>query len=123
MVIFVVAMSALAGPVFAHHGVAAYEIGKTVTVAGMVTDFTFENPHALVTIEVRDEKGNVEKWEGELTSPNNLIRSGWSRMTLKPGDRVTMTGNPAKRGSFRMWIRKITLADGKDLAIPMGGDI
>src|ERR1700722_15575406 len=118
-----VATLTLAWPTLAHHGVAAYDNAKTASVAGTVTDFSFENPHAMATVETKDDKGRAEKWEGELTSPNNLVRSGWWRMSLKPGDRITMSGNPAKTGATYMWVRRITLSDGKDLPIPMGGDI
>lgn len=123
MIAMIVGALTLAWPALAHHGVAAYDSGKTASVTGTVTEFSFENPHAMVTIEVKDDKGRMEKWEGELTSPNNLVRAGWSRMTLKPGDRITISGNPAKTGATYMWVRRITLADGKDLTIPMGGDI
>ena len=123
MLAVMVGVFALAGPALAHHGVAAYDMGKTVSIAGTVTDFNFDNPHAMVTLEMKGDKGAVTKWEGELTSPNNLVRSGWSRMTLKRGDRITMSGNPAKTGASYMWVRKITLAEGKDLSIPMGGEI
>jgi len=122
-VALVAAVLTLGRPAVAHHGVAAYDLGKTTNVAGTVTGFTFENPHAMVTIEMKDDKGTLTKWEGELTSPNNLVRSGWSRMTLKPGDRITLSGNPAKTGSSYLWVRRITLADGKELPIPMGGDL
>ena len=77
----------LSGPAFAHHGSAAYDMSKTVTVTGTVTDFQFVNPHVLISMDVKDPSGKMEKWEGELTSPNHLARAGWTKSTLKPGDR------------------------------------
>jgi Family of unknown function (DUF6152) len=111
----------LSGPAFAHHGSAAYDMSKTVSVTGKITDFQFVNPHVLISMEVRDPSGKVEKWEGELTSPNHLARAGWTKSTLKPGDQVTWTGGPAKSGSPTMWIRKIT-KDGQEVSLGGGGD-
>jgi len=111
----------LSGPAFAHHGSAAYDMSKTVTVAGTITDFQFVNPHVLISMDVKDPSGKVEKWEGELTSPNHLARAGWTKSTLKPGDQVTLTGGPAKSGSPTMWIRKIT-KDGQEVSLGGGGD-
>jgi uncharacterized protein DUF6152 len=108
-------------PVFAHHGSAAYDMSKTVTVTGMITDFQFVNPHVLIAMDVKDPSGKVEKWQGELTSPNHLARAGWTKSTLKPGDEVTLIGGPAKSGSPTMWIRKIT-KDGQEVSLGGGGD-
>ena len=98
-------------PLFAHHGTAAYDMTKTVTVKGKVVRFNFINPHVQVYFDVADEKGNVEHWQAELTSPNHLMRTGWSRETLKPLDEVTVTGYRAKDGSASIWISKILLRD------------
>jgi Family of unknown function (DUF6152) len=96
-------------PVSAHHGTAAYDMTKTVTVKGKVLRFNFINPHAQVYFDVTDEKGNVEHWQAELTSPNHLIHTGWSRETLRPEDEVTVTGYRAKDGGPSIWISKILL--------------
>jgi hypothetical protein len=111
----------LSARAFAHHGAAAYDMSKSVTVAGMITDFQFVNPHVLISMDVKDPSGKVEKWQGELTSPNHLARAGWTKSTLKPGDQVTLTGGPAKSGSPTMWIRKIT-KDGQEVSLGGGGD-
>src|SRR5580698_7679117 len=60
-------------PLYAHHGNAMYDETKLVSVIGIVTSFEFSNPHALVTVEVKDDKGNIQKWLGEGTSPNMLV--------------------------------------------------
>ena len=111
----------LSGTAFAHHGSAAYDMSKTVTVTGTVKDFQFVNPHVLIAMDVKDSSGKVEKWQGELTSPNHLARVGWTKSTLKPGDEVTLTGGAAKSGSPTMWIRKIT-KDGQEVSLGGGGD-
>jgi hypothetical protein len=97
-------------PMFAHHGTAAYDLSKTVTVKGKVTKFNFINPHVQVFFDVTGEKG-VEQYQAELTSPNHLVRTGWNRDTLKPGDDVTITGYRTKDGTNSIWIAKILLRD------------
>jgi len=112
----------LSGPAFAHHGSAAYDMSKTITVTGTVTEFQFVNPHVLISMDVKDPStGKVEKWEGELTSPNHLARAGWTKSTLKPGDVVTWVGGPSKSGSPTMWIRTIS-KDGEEISLGGGGD-
>ena len=111
----------LSGPAFGHHGSAAYDMSKTITVTGKITDFQFVNPHVLISMDVKDASGKVDKWEGELTSPNHLARAGWTKSTLKPGDEITLIGGPAKSGTPTMWIRKIT-KDGQEVSLGGGGD-
>jgi hypothetical protein len=112
----------LSGPAFGHHGSAAYDMSKTITVNGTVTDFQFVNPHVLISMEAKDAAtGKVEKWEGELTSPNHLARAGWTKSTLKPGDQISIIGGPAKSGQPTMWIRKI-MKDGQEVSLGGAGD-
>jgi hypothetical protein len=96
---------------FAHHGTAAYDMSKTFTVKGKVTRFSFVNPHCQVFFDVTNEKGEAEQWQAELTSPNHLVRTGWSKDTLKPGDDITITGFRTKDGTNSIWIAKIMLKD------------
>jgi hypothetical protein len=98
-------------PLFAHHGTAAYDLSQTYTVKGKVVKFDFVNPHVQVYFEVTDDKGNVAKWQAELTSPNHLIRAGWANDSLKPGDEVTITGYRTKNGTNSIWIAKLMLRD------------
>lgn len=102
-------------PAFAHHGIARYDTKKTVTVMGRVTEFRFANPHSIIFLSVKDSAGNIEQWQGELTSPNFLGRSGWSSHTLKTGDEVTLSGHPAKTGAKIAWVTKVILPDGREL--------
>jgi hypothetical protein len=107
-------------PLFAHHGTASYDTSKMVTVKGTLTDFHFINPHVLLFLDMKDDKGNVQKWQGELTSPNHLERAGWTRTSLKPGDQITISGFPAKSGANSMWIGKVLLSDGTPLNPGLG---
>jgi hypothetical protein len=112
----VAALVAVTSAVQAHHGAGVYEPEKQVTLLGTVADFQFVNPHVLVFIEVQGEDGNSVRWGGELTSPNRLARMEgavkWHRTILKPGDRVTMSGHPARNGAPAMSITKLVDANG-----------
>jgi hypothetical protein len=112
-------MLAISLSLWAHHGQAGYDTSTTVTVNGAVAEFQFVNPHSIVSIGVKDEKGETQNWQGELTSPNHLIRAGWTAMSLKPGDQVTMTGYRAKSGANSMWITKISV-NGEEMKMGAG---
>lgn len=117
---FAVAVAAIlmvALPVFAHHGTAAFDTNQMVTVKGTVTDFQYINPHAQVYFTVKNDKGEDEAWQGELTAPNKLSRAGWTKHTLSPGDSITVSGNPAKNGEHTLWIRKLIGPDGQPLQL------
>src|SRR5262245_41743072 len=104
-------------PLFAHHGTAAFDVNGMVTVTGKITDFQFVNPHVQVFWECKNDKGEMEQWQGELTAPNKLARAGWNKRTLKPGDTVTVTGNQVKSGAKTMWIRKLVGPDGMPMQL------
>jgi hypothetical protein len=105
----------LSGRAFAHHGGAAYETTKSTTLKGTIVEFKFINPHCQLFIEVKDEKGDNVKWDGEFTNPGALHRRGWTKEMFKPGDPVTLTGNRAKYGAPVMRVLKVEFADGKTL--------
>ena len=105
----------LTRPIFAHHGRSNYDMTGTVTVKGIVTEFQWVNPHALILVDVTGEDGKVEKWVGETNSPNTLSRQGWSRNTVKVGDQVTLVGRRVKGGGYYINFSKIVFADGKEL--------
>jgi hypothetical protein len=106
----------LASVAYPHHGTANYETTKTVTVKGPVSDFQFINPHVLISMDGKDDTGKVQKWQGELTSPNRLTRAGWTKSSIKLGDVITISGYPSKSGSPEIWIQKVVLASGEELS-------
>ena len=109
-------------PLLAHHGDAGYDTSKLVTVKGTVTDFQFINPHVEISLDVKNEDGAVENWQGEMNSPNILARaSGWNKNTLKPGDQIILEGHRAKNGLKVIRVEKVSLADGTEL-FPKGGN-
>jgi len=118
----ILAISVLVLPslVLAHHGQAAYDVTQSVTIKGPVSDFKFTNPHCIVRLDVKDDKGQKQEWQGELTSPNHLVRAGWTVQTFKPGDEVTLTGFRAKTGVNSMWITKVVLGNGEEMKLGAG---
>ena len=112
----VAALAVFSSPLFAHHGAAAYE--KTpVTLKGTVTDFRFVNPHCQVYFDVQNDKGELEHWRSELTAPNKLVRAGWTKRSLKPGDQITVTGPMGKNGGHAIWIQKLIGPDGQPMRL------
>ena len=103
----------VSAPLWAHHGEANYDTDKVVSVKGTVSDFEFINPHTLITVDVKNDKGQIEKWACEARSPGMLVRvGGWDKDTIKAGDVITVFGYRAKNGSTVMRLQKLTLADG-----------
>ena len=110
------ALVALALPIAAHHSVAAeFDSTKSVTIKGTVTKLEWMNPHAWVYVDVKNEKGEVEKWQLEFGAPNELVRRGWRRTDLKEGQEVTIQGIMARKGGNTASARSIVLPDGKRL--------
>ena len=107
----------------AHHSGSWADSQNPITVTGTVTEFTFTNPHVLMTVAVKTQTGEVEKWIVEFNSPQSLRRSGVSAATIKPGDEVVISGAPAKDGRkmmASMGNRKFTL-NGKEIDLRRGG--
>ena len=101
-------------PMLAHHSFAAeYDRSKAVTLKGTVTKVEWMNPHARFYVDVKDDKGATTNWEFELGSPNGLMRSGWTRNSLKQGDVITVAGSLAKDGSHLANASSVTLDNGK----------
>jgi hypothetical protein len=115
-----VAVLLVTGVAFAHHGAASYDMEKKVTIKGTVTDFQFINPHVLIGVESKDPSGAVQKWQGELTSPNRLTRAGWTKSSLKVGDQITLVGSPAKSGATNIWISKVMGPTGEEMNLGAG---
>jgi hypothetical protein len=101
-------------PVRAHHSFAAeFDAKQSVTLTGTVATIKWTNPHAHISVDVKDQTGNVTSWDFEMGSPNALMRRGWSRSSLKPGDVITVSGYLAKDGSHVANARSVTLGDGR----------
>ena len=112
-VYFVLAAALLtfSGVTFAHHGsVVSYDTNKLVTVEGTVTEFRWRNPHVYVMYDVKDAEGNVVNWGAETHSPIVCEnQDSWTKSTLKPGDKITISVFPSKIGTSRGLLAKIVV--------------
>ena len=103
-------------PLLAHHGEANYDTTKVVSVKGTVTEFSFINPHVQISLDVKNEKGEIEKWVGEARSPSMLARiGGWYKNTVKVGDLITASGHRTKNGTNFLRLMKIVLPDSREM--------
>lgn len=106
----------VSGPVLAHHGEANYDTDKLVSVKATVTSFLFINPHVQLALDATNDKGEVEHWTCEARSPAMLVRVGdWNKNTLKVGEVITAVGFQSRNGAKILRLKKIVLADGKEL--------
>jgi len=112
VVVMLAAMAGAAAPASAHHSFAMYEPTKTLTLKGTVKTFQWTNPHVVIWILVQPEGGGApQEWSIETTSPGVLIRDGWTRQSIKPGDRVSVTFSPLRDGSHGGGLNSVTLLD------------
>jgi hypothetical protein len=111
--IIAAALAFAAGSVLAHHSTAMFDMQHTVTIKGTVTQFDWTNPHTFIFMDVASTSGEVEHWGIEGMSPNYLDRNGWTRHTLKPGDKIDMEIHPLKDGRKGGFCSSVTFPDGK----------
>ena len=102
-------------PLFAHHGAAAYLDKIVVLKDATVTKFVWSNPHSILLLDVKDDKGEVTHWAAELGSPSAVTLLGWNRNSIQAGDVVTVYIYPAKSGSPVGRLNKVVFADGRTL--------
>jgi hypothetical protein len=103
----------------AHHSfVVFFEDAKNITVSGSVTAFKFTNPHAIIELTVKNERGQNEAWRAETNAVTLLRRRGWTKESLKAGDAITIEGWPSRDGSRYMRVRRVVKADGTVLGAP-----
>ena len=107
---------AMTGPVLAHHSFAAeFDAKSPIELTGTVTKIDWANPHTYFYMDVTNADGDIEPWALEMSSPNGLMRRGWTRDSMKIGDIVTVAGSRAKDGSFKGNAKSVTLSDGRKL--------
>jgi hypothetical protein len=107
---------AIAAPTSAHHSTAMYDTQNPVTITGVVKRFEWTNPHALVVLEVKDDKtGELVDWEVEMMSITHLRSYGWTSRTIAPGQTLWCTGAPAKSGAPSMIANRMKLPDGREI--------
>ena len=118
IIVFALAISLTGSPsLFAHHGNAAFDVGKRVTVKGTVTDWVWANPHCWLKFDVKDDKGNLVHWVAETNNAPDMIERGWSKNSFKPGDEITVTLEPVKNGNPAGRVVGVVLANGQTLGM------
>ena len=100
----------------AHHSLSVeFDTDKTVTLTGSITEMKWSNPHAWLYIDVKDAKGEIQKWAVEFASPNQLYRRGWRREDLPGNATVVVNGYPSRDNSARISATDVKLPDGRTL--------
>jgi hypothetical protein len=111
-----VAVLAVCLPVSAHHGAAAYDESKEVVLKNAtVTKYTWANPHTIIEADAKDEKGNIVHWVGEVGSPSAIGNQGWTKVSMAPGDVITMYLHQSKTGKPVGRVSHVLLPDGTQL--------
>jgi hypothetical protein len=108
----------LGAPAFAHHSFAMYDHTRTVTLEGTVKTYQWTNPHGYVELSVSDAKGAPHSYSLECTSINMMTRLGWTRNTIKPGDKIKAEFAPNRSDESSGLLMYVTLPDGK--VVPTG---
>ena len=113
------------GSPLAHHATAVFDLGKKLTLSGMVTEWFWANPHCLLRFDVTNDSGQTVHWVAETQAPPNMIPFGWAKQSFASGDRVTVTLEPVKNGQPLGRVLQVRLPSGTTLvagapAIPAG---
>jgi hypothetical protein len=90
---------------------------RLVTVRGTVLDFTWANPHPMITLEVKNDAGQMEKWSIGGPALNRMQENGWSRTTVKAGDVITGIGYQFRDGQKTIRLERVLLADGREMRV------
>ena len=123
VLVFSLALSALAVPVSAHHSwTAEYDAKKPVSVKGVVSKVEWTNPHTHFYVDVTDAGGKVTTWNFEMASTPALERGGWSRKTLPVGTQVIVEGFAGRSVAERAIVTSFKGADGKEFFVPKLGN-
>ena len=110
--LILIATAAVSWPAYAHHSIAVYDRSKVLTLKGNVKGFQWTNPHCVIWVLVQPEGGGEpQEWSFETTSPGVLTRGGWTRNSVKPGDRVSVEFSPLRDGSHGGGLNSVTLLD------------
>jgi Family of unknown function (DUF6152) len=120
IVAVIAGLLSLSMPLFAHHGNSVFDMTKTITLKGSVTEWDWANPHCLLQFDVKDEGGQTVHWIVETQNPANMVMAGWGKATFKAGEEVTVSLAPAKNGRPFGRIHKVLLPGGKMLDADKG---
>ena len=114
----VIAALAIAAPAGAHHSFAMFDQQQVWTWQGTVVEYHWRQPHVHIIVQVRKgtkDARTVGTWDFETSGPNIASRQGWTKLTFKAGDKITVVGNPMKDGSKAGSVKYAKTSDGKIL--------
>lgn len=101
-------LAAAALPALGHHSIAVhYDQTQIVEVEGVVTQYLFSNPHTYLYLEVTTEAGSVENWVLQWQNTQVLRKRGFGPESLKPGDRLRVSGSPERHEPQKLWVTDI----------------
>ena len=92
-------LMSFSGAAMAHHGVAGYDMTKTITLHGTVTKFDWSNPHVVVYVDAKNDSGEMQHWTIEFAAPIHMVRAGWTKNAMKTGDDITIDTHPSRNGA------------------------
>ena len=108
MLSFAIGIGVFGMAIHAHHSIAAvYDSSQKVTIEGVVAQLQFVNPHPLVTIDVQDGSGTPQQWRLEMDTLRELVEVGFTGETLRPGDRIVVTGSLARSQAHSLYILRL----------------
>ena len=113
---FILVLMLAAAPLSAHHRWPV-ERSELVTVNGTVVDFVWENPHPIITLNVRNTEGVTEEWRIGGPALNRMEANGWSATTVNPGDVITGIGYQFRDGQRIVRLERVILADGSEIRV------
>ena len=113
--VLIAAVGLLSVPLAAHHGAAAFDVGKKVTLKGTVKEWVYSNPHCLLSLDVTGDDGQVVHWIAEGQAPNVVFPAGYRKDSFTFGDQVTVIVEPVKNGRPMGRILGAVLANGTTL--------
>ena len=129
MIVVFGAIAGLAGPAWAHHSFAMFDREKTITVSGIVKEFTWTSPHVQIEVVSDGQRGDSAVWSIEANAPSVLARGGWTSRSLRPGDKVSIAIHPSKSGAMQGLLadeREMLVngqpAKGLQWLVPLGAD-
>jgi hypothetical protein len=114
--VFVILMLSGAVSLSAHHSWPVSR-DKLVTVKGTVIEFSWDNPHPMITLEVRTDDGQIEKWLVGGPAINRMEANGWTKATVQPGDVITGTGYQFSDGQKIIRLERVVLPDGREIRV------
>jgi hypothetical protein len=115
-VIVIFALVSSAAPLSAHH-TWPVSYGQLITVKGTVMEFAWENPHPMITLDVRTDDGKIEKWMVGGPAIGRMEANGWTKTTVKPGDVITGIGYQFTDGQKIIRLERVVLGDGKEMRV------